>query len=420
MAEEATATLGKDPDPERFHELVNEHIEDPYPVYRSFREASGGVHRIERSGRGPEWIVLGYDHGAAVLGSRSFGRRAAEATGRTGSIIPSRFATLSTLVDNWLVFMDPPRHTWVRTVISDPFTERLRAGMPARVAGIVDDLAARLAGRREIELVGDFAALVPMAVILEVLGVPGEDRTVLAPLLASLQEGSSWRPGPPEQRMATADGGARGLVEYFHDAVASRRHDPRPDLLSALAAADWGDEPDPEELLVGTCVHLLAAGQEATTNAVAKAALMLLRHPDLVDRLHADPDLVPRAVDEFIRYDSPGQMVHRWAYQDERLGEMTIPKGEKVTVVLGSANRDPARFENPDVIDIDRDARKHCGFGLGAHYCLGSPLGRLAVRAGVHALLKLVPDLRLAEERVPYRRDLVFHGPARLPLVRTA
>src|SRR4051812_22615861 len=417
MAEEAT--LAKDPDPERFHELVNEHIADPYPVYRRYREAAGGVHRIQRSGRGPEWIVLGYAHGSAVLGSRSFGRRAAEATGRTGSIIPAAFSTLSTLVDNWLVFMDPPRHTSVRTVIGDRFADRLRAGMPARVAGIVEDLAAALDGRREIELVGDFAAQVPMAVILEVLGVPRQDRRLLAPLLASLQEGSSFRPGPPEQRMATADGGARGLVEYFRDALRSRRREPREDLLSALATADWGDEPDPEELLVGSCVHLLAAGQEATTNAIAKAALLLLRHPDLVDRLRADPDLVPRAVDEFIRYDSPGQMVHRWAYRDEPLGDVTIPRGEKVTVVLGAANRDPARFENPDVIDIDRDARKHCGFGLGAHYCLGSPLGRLAVRAGVHALLKLVPELRLAEESVPYRRDLVFHGPERLRLVRT-
>ena len=416
MAEEAT--LARDPDPERFHELVNSHIADPYPVYRAYREAAGGVHRLQRSGRGPEWIVLGYAHGSAVLGSRSFGRRAAEATGRTGSIIPARFSTLSTLVDNWLVFMDPPRHTRVRTVIGDRFAERLRAGMPARVADIVEDLAAGLDGRREIELVADFAAQVPMAVILEVLGVSIEDRTVLAPLLASLQEGSSFRPGPPEQRMATADGGARGLIEYFRDALASRRREPRKDLLSALATADWGDEPDPEELLVGSCVHLLAAGQEATTNAVAKAALLLLRHPDLVDRLRADPDLVPRAVDEFIRYDSPGQMVHRWAYRDEPLGDVTIPKGEKVTVVLGAANRDPARFENPDVIDLTRDARKHCGFGLGAHYCLGSPLGRLAVRAGVHALLKLVPDLRLAEETVPYRRDLVFHGPERLALVR--
>lgn len=190
VSEEVNTTMTGVPDPERFHALVAEHIENPYPVYRSFREAAGGLHRIERpgSGREPEWVVLRYDDASAVLSSRAFGRRVAEANGGSGSIIPRRFATVSTLVDNWLVFMDPPRHTRVRAVMGDRFAQRLRSGIRARVGKIVEELAAGLADRQQIELVGDFSTEVPMVVILEVLGVPPADRSILRPLLASLQE----------------------------------------------------------------------------------------------------------------------------------------------------------------------------------------------------------------------------------------
>lgn len=408
------------PNPEQFHELVTNDIANPYPVYQRFREAGGGLHRIERpgSGREPEWVVLRYDDASTVLSSRGFGRRAAAAGVGTGSIIPRDFAALSALVDNWLVFMDPPRHTKVRAVAADCVAARLRLGMPARIIEIVEQIAAGLTHQPRIELVDDFAAAVPMAVILEVLGVPAQDRARLRGLVAALQEGSSFRPGPREQRLATAEGAARTLTDYFQDTLAQRRRVPRDDVMSALVAADWEDGVVSDDLLVGTCVHLLASGHEATTNALAKAALLLLRHQDVLNRLCAGPDLVPAAVDELIRFDSPAQMVTRWAYQDDRLGDVTIRRGEKVTVVLGSANRDPARFSDPDQIRLDRDVRAHCGFGFGAHYCLGSTLGRMEVQAGVAALLKLLPDLRLASETVPYRPDLVFHGPQRLPLIR--
>lgn len=411
--------MSRNPDPERFHALVTEHIEDPYPVYRAYREAANGLHRIERpgSGREPEWVVFRYDHAAALLSSRAIGRRA-DVAGFDAHIVPQRFAAVSACVDDWLIFMDPPRHTWVRAVMSDRFAARLRSGIPERIAEIVEELAAGLAGQRYIELVGDFGAAVPIAAILELLGIPADHRDYLRSQVARLQQGTSWRVGPPEERYATANAAAQELIDYFREALVRREQAPRDDLLSELAAADWGEQPAGQDLLVANCVHMLAAGQESTANAISKCALLLLRHPDLLDRLLADPGLVPAAVDEFIRFDSPAQMIHRWAYADIQLGEATIRRGEKATVVLGSVNRDQARFPDPDVVDIDRNASKHCGFGLGIHYCLGSPLARLTVQAGVRGLLKLLPDLRLASESVPYRKDLVFHGPERLELIR--
>jgi cytochrome P450 StaP len=407
-----------------FHSLILDNIEDPYPVYRGFREADG-LHRVLRPGTGrePEWLVMRYDEAATVLGGRGFGRRAAVAgvgPATAVAIVPPQYVALSALVDNWLVFMDPPRHTRVRAVVADCFAKRLRPGIYEQIREIVEELVYQLLDKPRIELVGDFAATVPMLVMLEVLGVPQPDREWLLSQTAALQQASNFHPGRREPRLAIAEAAACALDEYFRAVLAQRRKTPGNDLMSALVTAEWDDILRTDELLVGTCVHLLAAGHETTRNALSKAALLLLRHADVLDQLRARPELVSAAVDELIRFDSPVQMITRWAYQDEQMGGHDIHRGDKVTVVLGSVNRDPARFDRPDTIRFDRDNRQHCGFGMGAHYCLGSVLGRKEVQVGLAALLKLLPGLRIGSDAVPYGKDLVFHGPQRLPLIQSA
>lgn len=410
-----------EPDAERFHQLVHDHIADPYPIYADYRDR-GGLHCIRRpgSGREPEWLVLRYADAAAVLTGRGYGRRAGVAGAGDGSIVERSYPTLSTLVDNWLVFMDPPRHTKVRKIVADCFTARLRSGLQERIRQLIGELVEDLAGRQEFDLVDQYAVVVPMLVILEALGIPPVDREKLSDWIGRLQQGSSFRPGERRTRLATAEEAAGELDEYFRGVLASRRTSPRDDVMSALVAASWDEDVRTEELLVGTCVHLLASGHEATRNALSKSALLLLRNRDVLDWLRTDPERVPAAADELLRFDSPAQMITRWAYRDEVLAGERIHRGDKVTVVVGSANRDPARYAEPDRLRFDRENQQHCGFGLGTHYCLGSALGRMEVETGMRELLELLPAFRPAAEQVPYGADLVFHGPSEMRLIRDA
>ncbi|MBB6380594.1 cytochrome P450 [Pseudonocardia eucalypti] len=362
-----------------------------------------------------------YGDASTVLTGRGFGRGAAAAAGSSAPLSASLAGgcpTLGAFVDNWLVFMDPPRHTAVRAVVADCLAQRIQEGLAERARDIVGELVADLADNSRIELVGDYATVVPMLVILEALGVPRTDWTWMCGRTAALQQASTFRPGNRAQRLAAAEDAAHDFDEYFRRILSSRRRAPGNDLISALVAASWSDGEGADDLLVATCVHLLASGNETMRTALSKIVLLLLRHANLLDRLLDQPRLVPAAVDELIRFDSPAQMVTRWAYRDACVGGRDIHRGDKVTVVLGSANRDPASFPDPDVIRLDRRNRRHCGFGMGIHYCLGSALGRMETEIGVGAIVKLLPRLRIDGEQLVYGEDLIFHGPLELWLRR--
>jgi cytochrome P450 StaP len=410
-------------DAEEFYSLILDNIEDPYPIYRRFREADG-LHRVLRPGTGrePEWLVMRYEAATTVLTGRGFGRSAAVA-GVTSASVSAAIAqgqpALTALVDNWLVFMDPPRHTTVRAVVADCLAKRMRAGLREQAQKIVEELVSGLAAKSRIELVSEYAVMVPMLVILEALGVPRSDWKWMCGQTAALQEGSSFRPGNREQRLAIAEEAARALTEYFRTILSARRQAPRDDLMSTLVTAEWDGSPGADDLLVGTCVHVLASGNETMRNALSKAVLLLLRHSKVLDRLVKAPELIPAVVDELIRFDPPAQMVTRWAYRDEHVGGHDIRRGDKVTVVLGSANRDPARFAAPDTLRLNRHNRQHSGFGMGVHYCLGSALGRMEAEIGLGAMLTLLPCLRVDSDPVPYGKDLIFHGPKELRLIRS-
>ncbi len=410
------------PEPQEFHRRVLDRIEDPYPVYRAYREA-GTLHRVPwpGTGRSPEWLVLGYDEAAAVLAGRAFGRRAAPGRGkgqRGPAVVPPGYPELAALVGNWLAFMDPPRHTRVRAVVAECIARRLRSGIRARLKEHVGTVVERLAKEPGFELVEEYAAVVPMLTMLDLLGVPHQDHEWLRGQVSCVQQAVAYRSGGDEPRLLTAERAAGALSEYFRTALARRRRDPRRDLLSLLLAAPWEEDLAGEDLLVATCVHLLAAGHETTTAALSKSALLLLRTPSLLAGLRDAPGRLSAAVDEFLRLDPPMQTVSRWAVQDEEIAGHRIGRGDLVTVVLGAANRDPAQFEEPDSVRFDRDSRKHCAFGMGGHYCLGSALARTEMEAGVSGLLDLLPGRRPAAGNVPYRRGLALHGPLRLPVER--
>ncbi|MET9232606.1 cytochrome P450 [Lentzea sp. NPDC003310] len=377
-----------------------EDIADPYPVYRRYRE-TGSVHEGADA-----FYVFGYDDVVKVLSDRNFARvsKSTEDGVPVSLPVPPEFTALRAVVENWLVFLDPPEHTRLRSSLQKEFSAGVVLALRQRIARIAYDLLSRLDGR--VDLVAGFAAPFPIMVICELLGVPSEDHERLRDLAVALQGASTTRTG--DSRFVDAETAARELTEYFLD----RAERPGEDNLLALMTRI----PLSPDRLVGTCVHLLTAGHETTTNSLAKAALALRTHPELLADLRDHPDLVPTAVEELLRHDPPVQAVTRWSREDTVVGGTAIPAGSRVVALLGSANRDPARFPHPDVVDVHRPADRHLGFGLGIHYCLGATLARAELEIGLRALLTGLPGWENAACHVEYAGDMVFHGPARLLL----
>ena len=202
----------------------------------------------------------------------------------------------------------------------------------------------------------------------------------------------------------------RALQAYFRDIIARRRAEPRDDLISGLLKAqEEGDRLSDRELLAN-CVLLLIAGHETTTNLICNGTYALLRHPDQLKRLRDDPSLIPTAVEELLRYDSPVQFTNRFLTADMELGGKTLRAGQMVLLLLAAANRDPEQFPDPDKLDVGRQNNKHVAFGLGSHFCLGAPLARLEGRLVFEALLQRAPNLRLDGPAPRYRQNFNLRG----------
>lgn len=394
-----------------------ENIVNPYPVYQRYREVAS-VHRGEPGGDAADtFYVFSYDEVVQVLSSNCFGRGRSLDAAKASVPVPAEQKALRAIVENWLVFMDPPRHTELRSLLNRSFSPRIVTELRPRIARIAQELLSRLGQQVDVDLVESFAAPLPILVISELLGIPEERRAWLRANALALQEASSSRAGRDVDGYAQAEVAAQEFTEYFREQVRLRRGRAGGDLITILANAQERGAPVSLDAIVGTCVHLLTAGHETTTNSLAKAVLALREHPAVLDELRGAEGLTTDAVEEFLRYDPPVQAVTRWAHQDTTLGGCDIPRGSRVVALLGSANRDPARFPSPDVLDVRRPADRHLSFGLGIHYCLGATLARAELEIGLQALLDGVPTLGYGTQHVDYADDLVFHGPSRLVLV---
>jgi cytochrome P450 len=299
--------------------------------------------------------------------------------------------------------------------VTKAFTPRIVEQLRPRIQEIADGLLDRVAERGSMELVDDFAFPLPITVIAELLGIPVEDQHrfrvwsnsfVLPPLTPELQE---------QLERHTDE-----FVAYLDELFARRREEQTDDLVSALVQAeDEGDHLSENELY-SMVVLLIVAGHETTVSLITNAVYALLSHPDQLAALRADLSLMPAAVEELLRYDSPVERtITRWAAEDVELGGRTIRRGDLVIAVIGSANRDETQFPRADVLDLTRAENRHVGFGRGPHYCLGAPLARLETEIALTTLLTRLPNLRLAiaQEDLYWRPIPLFRSLAELPVV---
>ena len=317
-------------------------------------------------------------------------------------------------VNTNLLSMDGDDHRRVRQLVTKAFTPRMVERLRPRIQEIADGLIDRVADDGRMELVDDFAFPLPITVIAELLGIPVADRDrfrtwsnsfVLPPVTDELRE---------QLRRHTDE-----FVAYLDELFAERRAQPTDDLLSALVQAEEHGDRLSENELYSMAVLLIVAGHETTVSLITNAVHALLTHPVGLARLQDDPSLMPTAVEELLRYDSPVERtITRWVAEDTELAGESLARGELVIAVVGSANRDEAQFPHADTLELGRAANRHVGFGRGPHYCLGAPLARVEAEIALATLLRRLPGLRLAiaEHELYWRPIPIFRSLAELPV----
>jgi cytochrome P450 len=385
-----------------------EMLQNPYPAYQRLRSLAPIAWVDSFQG----WILTRHADVSAVLRDTRFSsQRYGEAADQAEKRGERDVAEMYRMRTNAMLSCDGPRHARLRGLVSKAFTPRAVAAMRPTIAALVDRLIDEAQARGSLELIGDLAAPLPVAVIASMLGIPTEDHgrfkqwSDAVAAIANLPENLT---DDIVRHAATAFG---ELTNYFRGLIGRMRSGHGQGLLAAMAAAEEQGDRLTEPELYSNAVLLLNAGHETTTNLIGNGTLALLRHPDQWEKLRSVPGLVEGAVEELLRYDSPVQFTSRTALEDVTLGEHLIKAGQKVLVLLGAANRDPAMFPDPDRLDIARaEAPHHVAFGQGPHYCLGAPLARLEGQVVFETLPRRFPALRLEGEPPVYRENFNLRG----------
>ncbi len=315
-----------------------------------------------------------------------------------------------------VLLSDPPVHTRLRKLVSKAFTPRRVGELEPRIRSIASALLDRVAGKGSFEAMADLANPLPVIVIAEMLGVSADDHEQFKRWSNSLI--SSFRPDAIGEVAAEAIAAKDALRAYFAREIKKRRTAPSDDLIGALVAARDEAGALSEGELLAFVVLLLLAGNETTTNLIGNGLLTLCRYPVQCERLRRDPELVPTAIEEMLRFDPPVQMTVRIAEQDTSIGGTEIARNSMAFVLLAAANRDPRQFPNPERFDIARTPNEHLSFGEGIHFCLGAPLARLEGAIAIGAVLERFPKLRVADPaaKLSYRGSLALRGLQSLPL----
>jgi cytochrome P450 len=386
-------------------------LPDPYPVLARLREASPFAEAVGGDADG-SLVVLGrHEDCSAILrdprasSERSRSLLAPESEQRR----PQSFLS-----------MDPPDHTRLRRLVSKAFAPRVISRLAPRIRELSDELLTAAGadtggGDRRIEVVSQLAYPLPVRIISELLGVPPGDHPRFAGWSASLAH--SLQPrflGNDASADAAAEQARREFAGYFGELIAARRAEPADDLLSELIRAEDDGHRLSEEELIATCVLLLVAGHETTVSLISNAILALLRHPDQLAALRADPGLAAAAIEETLRYDAPVQFTARVARGGIQVGDVTALDGGVLLLLLAATGRDPGVFTEPDRFDISRGAAGHLAFAAGPHFCLGAPLARLEATIAVQAFATRLTAPELDPAGLAYKPNLNLRGPARL------
>ncbi|MFI6757592.1 cytochrome P450 [Micromonospora sp. NPDC050417] len=363
-------------------------VADPYPTYAALREA-GPVHQVTLPDGSTVWLVTRYADVRAALADQRLSLDKANSDGSW------RGFSLPPALDANLLNMDPPNHTRIRRLIAQAFGPQRIAGLRPRVEAAAEELLDRVAPHGQADLVADFAGPLPVTVICDLLGVPEEDR-------AALRGWTDVMLSPPADDPRAGARVILRLQEFLVALIADKRRRPGDDLLSAMidardTEADGGTDRLSEDELTSLAFLVLFAGYENSVHLIGTGLLALLQHPEQLDAVRAAPELPAGAVEELLRYEPPAPVAfRRFPLTDVTIGGVHIPAGAAVLVNVAAANRDPLRFDRPELLDVNRSDSGHLTLGHGIHYCVGAPLARLELQVAIGAVIRRFPKLMLA------------------------
>jgi len=384
--------------------------QNPHALYKMMRETDP-VHRAVGPMTGNSfWFLTRYDDCVTALKDPRLSKEPAKAIS-TEQFGAMNNPALEALNQHMLNF-DPPNHTRLRGLVHKAFTPRMIDNLRPRIESISEELLKEMQAHRgeTIDLIDTYAFPVPIIVIMELLGIPPEERDQFRQWTRSILFSGQHR----EMMFASMS-----LINYLNEIFDERRAHAQDDLISGLLQVEEDGSKLSQQEMISMIFLLLVAGHETTVNLIASGTMTLLRHPDQKDKLAKDPSLIRSAVEEMLRYESPVEnTLNRWAVEDIEIGGKTIPRGDIVLATVLGANRDPSVFPDPDTFDITREPNKHIAFGNGIHFCLGAPLARMEGAIAINALLKALPKLELAVApgQLRWNEQAILHGLTGLPV----
>jgi cytochrome P450 len=320
--------------------------------------------------------------------------------------------SFTSVMRNVMIWQEPEPHQRVRNLVKSAFTPRAIARFRPIAERVANELCDRLEAAGGGDLVEQYNYELPFNVIAHILGIPEEDFPTIKQLAWDFARAGEKLVDPDVARRG--DEAARAFGVYFAELAEARRDAPKEDLLSSLLAAEADGERLTHDELIANCILLLQAGHETSQDLLGNAQVALFRHPEQLALLREQPELTKGAVEEFLRYDASVQINHRVALDGIRLGDVVIPDHDMIYVFLGAVNRDPARYPEPDRLDIQRELTHHLAFSFGAYYCIGAALARTEISVGIRTLLDRFPTLRPARDEFEWRNTLQLRGPQTL------
>jgi cytochrome P450 len=384
-------------------------LADPYPLFRRLREEDP-VHWDPFL---HAWVVTRYDDVLRVL--HDFSAQRTPTPEQLASMGLAHLNPIASVMVKQMLFLDPPAHTRLRSLASYAFTPQRVSVLRARIQEIVESLLDAVHSAARMDVIADLAEPLPNIVTAEMLGVPVEDHrqlkawsTDFAEMLGNFQHNPDH---VPKVLRAVEE-----MTAYFRERIKEQRTHPREGLINSLLTAKVDGDSLTEEEVVANSIVTMVGGQETTTNLIGNGILALLRNPGPLRMLRDDPSLIPSAVEELLRYDCPSQHTARLAPEDAILGGKMIRKRQAVIAVMAAGNRDPARFSDPDALDITRKDNRHLAFGWAAHFCFGAALARIEGQVALEAVLRRMPNLKLERAPLTWRANLGLRGLTALPV----
>ena len=396
-----------------------EFLANPYPIFDQLRSTDP----IFWSDENNYWILTRYaDVASQIQNEHLSSNRIAAHAGRMPQEAREYFRPFFTAVSSWMLMIDPPDHTRLRGLVNKAFTPGVVENMRGLVQDLVNNMLAAAKGKGRMDVITDLANPLPATVISELLGVPGTDHQQfkewsddIAVALSGIDSGVTRE--ELQALYILAQKSFLALSDYFRERAVELRRHPQDNLLSALAQAEEQGDRLTEDELFANCVLLMVAGHETTTNLIGNGILALLQNPSQRELLTSKPELIASAVEELLRYDSPVQKMGRIALADIHVAGKQIKKGQLVCLSFGAANRDPEQFALPQQLDITRQPNRHLAFGHGLHYCVGAALARLEGQIAINSVLRSLPELQLANEKLEWHRNFTLRGLKSLPVV---